>query len=394
MVYFFHYFSLFLYKKRAELIVSDKINITVLVAPLDWGLGHATRCVPLITQLIKLGCNVIIAAEGAQEKLLKTEFPYLDIVHLPGYRIKYSTNKRFFPVKIILQLPKILLAIKREQKWLQRFISQTPVDAIIADNRYGLHSSTIPSVFITHQLLIKGPFAFAEKIMQRLNYLLIEKFSCCWIPDEKGKVNMGGLLSHPRILPKIPVEYLGGLSRLTKQPDGSMKYNLLVIISGPEPQRSLLEAKMLSELHSFKGQALFVRGLPGSEEKLTSTDNIIIKNHLTARQLEEAFCESELIISRSGYTTVMDICKLQKKAVLVPTPGQTEQEYLARHLQQQGWCIAINQQDISLETIVKRVQNFEYKLPQLDMEAYKNIVSNFVNQLPCPSGQDTGTARE
>lgn len=359
----------------------DKINIKILVAPLDWGLGHATRCIPLITQLLQLGCKVIIAAEGAQEKLLKTEFPDLVFVHLPGYRIRYSNNKRFFPIKIIMQLPKILLAIRREKRWLKNFNTHTPVDAVISDNRYGLHLSNLPSVFITHQLLIKSSFPIAEKMMQRINYLLIEKFSVCWVPDEKGRINMAGLLSHPQKLPKIPVEYLGGLSRLTKQLDSKEKYDLLVIISGPEPQRGLLEKRMITQLTSFKGTVLLVRGLPGNEEILPPKENITIKGHLPAKELEAVFSSAELTISRSGYTTVMDICKLQKKAVLIPTPGQTEQEYLAKHLEEQGWSIAMSQEDFSLNELFNRVQNFEYKLPHFNMEAYKNVVNNFVKKL-------------
>jgi uncharacterized protein (TIGR00661 family) len=361
--------------------VSDKINIKILVAPLDWGLGHATRCIPIITQLLQLGCKVIIATEGAQEKLLKTEFPNLVFVRLRGYQIRYSANKRFFPLKIILQLPKIFRAIKMENRWLRAFIRQTPVDAVISDNRYGLYHAGVPCVFITHQLLIKAPFSVAEKLMQRLNYSLIEKFSKCWVPDYPGLVNLAGLLSHPAKFPAVKVEYLGGLSRLNKTIDCKKEFDLLVILSGPEPQRSLLEKKLTSELRSFEGTVLLVRGLPANNEITTSEKNIIVRNHLPARELEEAVCKSELVISRSGYTTVMDICKLQKKAVLIPTPGQTEQEYLAYHLEKQGWCIAMQQDDFSLPKLLERVKHFEYKLPQLDMDAYKDVVTQFVRDL-------------
>ena len=363
------------------MFVTNKINIKILVAPLDWGLGHATRCIPLIAQLLQLGCKVIIAAEGAQEKLLKREFPDLVFVHLPGYRIKYSNNKRFFPIKIILQLPKIFFAIKRERRWLKNFISKTQVDAVISDNRYGMHFPGLPSIFITHQLLIKAPFSIAERVLQKVNYILIEKFSACWVPDEKGNVNLAGALSHPKKLPDIPIEYLGGLSRLTKQTGSQIKYDLLIIISGPEPQRGLLEKKMLSEVISFDGPVLLIRGLPANEDSIPARRNITIKNHLTAAELEEAVCKSNLIISRSGYTTILDICKLRKKAVLIPTPGQTEQEYLAEHLEKQGWCVSMSQEDFSLDKLLKKVESFEYKLPHLDMEQYKIVVKQFVERL-------------
>ncbi|MDQ6814232.1 MAG: glycosyl transferase family 28 [Bacteroidota bacterium] len=361
--------------------MSEKINIKILVAPLDWGLGHATRCIPIITQLLQLGCKIIIAAEGAQEKLLKTEFPQATFVYLPGYQISYSTNERFFAAKIILQLPKIYFSIKREHKWLKRFLTQTPVDAIISDNRYGFYDDDIPSVFITHQLLIKAPFAAVQNVLQRVNYSLINRFNQCWVPDQEGKVSLAGVLSHPIRLPQVKVAYLGGLSRLTRSAGCKKTYDLLIIISGPEPQRTLLEEKMLSQLGLFKGTVLLVRGLPAKEAVIKSGEKIIIKNHLPAKELEMAFCESELIISRSGYTTVMDVLKMRKKAVLIPTPGQTEQEYLADHLHQQGWCLCMKQEAFSLKELFDRVSRFNFRIPALDMEAYKEVVDSFVKEL-------------
>lgn len=363
------------------MFVTKKINIKILVAPLDWGLGHATRCIPLITDLLKLGCKVVIAAEGAQEKLLKTEFPDLVFVHLPGYRIKYSSNQRFFLLKIILQLPKIFYAVRKENRWLKSFISHTPVDAVISDNRYGMRLKHLPCVFITHQLLIKAPFTFLEKMVQRVNYALIGKFTACWVPDEKGQINLGGELSHPKKLPKTELQYLGGLSRLTKQLNCKIKYDLLIILSGPEPQRTLLEKKMLTELETFEGSVLLVRGLPGQKKVLEARKNIVIKNHLASEELQDAFCESNLVISRSGYTTLMDICKLEKKSILIATPGQTEQEYLASHFENQGWCIAASQANFSLQKLLNDARQFEYKLPQLGMQSYKSVVKEFVDKL-------------
>lgn len=365
--------------------MTEKINYQILVAPLDWGLGHATRCIPLITHLLQVGCKVIIAAEGAQEKLLKTEFPNLIFVHLPGYRIKYPKNKRFFSLKIIIQLPKIAAAKILEKRWLNRFAASTHIDAVISDNRYGFYSSKIPSVFITHQLRIQVHNVFLENILQKLNYRLIERFNVCWVPDEKGKPNFAGALSHPQALPQIPVLYLGGLSRLEPNLRVPQKYSLLVIVSGPEPQRTILEEKILQELRSYKGHVLLLRGLPSGQETLPARQNWTIKNHLSAKELQEAFCCSDFIISRSGYTTVMDICKLGKRAVLIPTPGQTEQEYLARHLEQQGRCASLQQDQFSLEQLLYKMQNFEYTLPQINMEKYKTVLDEFVEKLGASS---------
>lgn len=362
-------------------IFKNKVNVTILIAPLDWGLGHATRCIPLIHFFLQAGCKVIIAARGAQANLLKAEFPAVIFVSIPGYNIKYTNAERVFVLKIALQFPKIVRAINKEKKWLNSFLKENAVDAIISDNRYGLFHHKVTSVFITHQLLIKTSFAFAEKIIQQMNYRCIKKFSLCWIPDEKGMINLAGDLSHPAAFPKVPVTYIGGLSRLEKQAETRQKFDLLIILSGPEPQRTLLEKKMLNELKTFNGKAMLVRGLPGNTKNLSAKSDLVIKNHLPAKELEKAFNESEYIISRSGYTTVMDICKLQKKSILIPTPGQTEQQYLAHHLQKQGWCLSVSQKNFTLSESLQKAQNFKYRLPDLNMEKYKEILTDFINSL-------------
>ncbi len=176
-----------------------------MIAPLDWGLGHATRCIPLIKNLIECGCEVIIATEGKQQVLLQEEFKHNKFVVLTGYRIKYSNNSWKTIIKILFQIPKILNAINSEHQWLRRFLKENKVDAIIADNRYGFSSPNIPSIFITHQLTIKTSAGnLADQMLQKLNYLFIGKFAQCWIPDFEGENNLAGNLSHPKNYPKCP----------------------------------------------------------------------------------------------------------------------------------------------------------------------------------------------
>lgn len=358
-----------------------KNSITVLVAPLDWGLGHATRCIPLINHLLSIHCKVIIAAEGKQEKLLKSEFPYVTFVHLPGYRIRYTNIKRLFSLNIALQIPKILKAISTERKWLGIFLKNNSIDAVISDNRYGLHHPSIASIFITHQLHIKTPFSLIEKIIRNINFKLIEKFSACWVPDEQGSMNLAGILSHPPAMPKLPVAFIGGVSRLNKEVVRETSIDILFVLSGPEPQRTLFESIILRQLKTFSGKVTIVRGLPGNVQSVLSFNNVEIINHLPANELQKVFLQSEIVISRSGYTTVMDICKMNKKAILIPTPGQTEQEYLARHLQKQGWCLTASQQTFSLGPLLTKARNFNFQLPNLNMEAYKEILDDWVKKL-------------
>lgn len=361
--------------------MNEKFNITVLVVPLDWGLGHATRCIPIIHHLLYLGCNVIIGAEKAQQKLLHEAFPNVKILPLKGYRITYTRRKAWFSFHILFQLPKIIQSIRTEHKWLQQVVHDFDVEAVISDNRYGLYHTTIPSVFITHQLRIKAPFTWMERWIQTINYRYINRFAACWIPDEKQLPGLAGTLSHPNRLPAVPVKYFGGLSRFEPANAVRQLYDVLILISGPEPQRSVLENILIRQLENFNGRALLVRGLPYGNQVLPGFKQVTIVNHLPAVELSAAFQQSKFIISRSGYTTVMDIIKLQKRSVLIPTPGQTEQGYLAQHLQNQGWCLNIQQHNFNLKQALQQAEKFDYKLPAVNMEQYKNVVDDFIASL-------------
>lgn len=346
----------------------------VLVAPLDWGLGHATRCVPIINHLINAGFEVIIAAEGAQKALLQKEFPLIKLVDLPGYRLRYGRAKWGTIFRIFFQVPKILASIRKENKWLKRFAAKNKVDFVISDNRYGFYLTGIPSFFITHQLLIKTPFGKGNELfLQKMNYGLLKKFAACWVPDHEGKINLGGELSHPELMPPAPVQYLGHLTRMKKE-ELVIVNDLLVIISGPEPQRSLFEKMIVDQLSQTDLSAIVVRGLPNASTTLHASDNIKIYNHLSAADLNNAINESAIIISRSGYSTVMDLIPLHKKCIFVPTPGQTEQEYLADYLSEKNMCIYVRQKDFELITELKKMEETEIVFPDFPMNCYQEII--------------------
>jgi uncharacterized protein (TIGR00661 family) len=335
----------------------NKINIQkrVLVAPLDWGLGHTTRCVPIITALLAKGYEVFIGAEKAGAALLQKEFPSIKIISLQGYNISYSKSKAFFFWKMIAQLPKIISAIKREKKWLKKIIDDYKIDIVISDNRFGLYNKNVHCIFITHQLQIKTGNSFTEKIAQKINYKYISLFNECWVIDEGGNENLAGELSHPTTLPKIPLKYIGALSRFRKY-ETEKKHDLLVLLSGPEPQRSIFENLLIEQTQNVKRNIVLVRGLP-AEETILEINGIKIYNHLPAQALNELMLASKIIIARSGYTTVMDIATLQQKAIFVPTPGQTEQEYLAEYLAQKKYCIAETQDGFNLQKALDKLEN-------------------------------------
>ena len=338
----------------------------ILVAPLDWGLGHATRCIPIIRELLAQNCDVWLAGEGAQEHLLKTEFPELPFLQLPGYRIKYAKTQRGLIWKMIQQGPKMRRAIQYEHRWLKKMSKQHGFDAVISDNRYGLYHSTIPCIFITHQLTIKSSLAkWTEKILQKRNYRYINKFTACWVPDVEGENNLAGELSHPQEKPAIPLHYIGFLSRFERKAVPEKKNHLLFVLSGPEPQRSMLEEKIINDISEYNYTAAIVRGLPGVSSLIPSTNRIQFYNHLSADDLNAVMQEAEYVFSRSGYSTVMDIIALQKKTILIPTPGQTEQKYLGNYLMKKGMAVCIAQKDFSLQEALAAAVAYQYKIPAM-----------------------------
>ncbi len=350
-----------------------------MVAPLDWGLGHATRCIPVIQILIDNDFDILLAADGNSAELLRKEFPKLTILPLMGYQISYSNKKIFFAAKIIGQMPNILKVIKHEHRWLKQIIEKYKIDIVISDNRYGLYNKTIKSIFITHQLAIETGSVFTNKLVKKINYEQINKFDECWIPDEEEPYDLAGKLSHPKILPNVPTEYVGVLSRFRKQPT-EKNIDLLVLISGPEPQRTTLEKAMLLEMAKFSFRMVMVRGLPAETNNIINENNaLIVYNHLSAIALSTVIQSAKFIVARSGYSTVMDLITLQQKAILIPTPGQSEQEYLAKYLAEKKYFVAANQSKFNLEQEIKHLQDMEEAIFPLGEntkleEAIKNLI--------------------
>lgn len=315
----------------------------MLIAPLDWGLGHATRCVPVIKSLVKQGFTVTIAAERMVETLLKNEFPGLEFLVLRGYRIRYSKDKKKFQSKLFSQAPHILKAIKAEHQWLKKIQAERKFDAIISDNRFGLYAAGTPSIFITHQLHIETGNRIFNWLAQKINYHYINKFSECWVPDFQDAPTLAGKLSHPEKLPAEGCHYIGALSRMHKV-DMQKTIDLSVLLSGPEPQRTIFENLLLQNiLPGAVEKIIFIRGLPGDHELPGPNKNIEFHNHLPAADLENVLSASKKVLARCGYSTVMDLAALQANAILVPTPGQTEQEYLATHLNDSGMFTCVEQ---------------------------------------------------
>ena len=317
----------------------------ILVAPLNWGLGHAARCVPIIRELEKNGFTPILASDGVALQLLEKEFPHLQALTLPSYEIEYAKNAADFKWKLIKNSPKMIEAILSEKKIVKKWVSEYNLHGIISDNRLGIYSKKIPSVFITHQLnVLSGKTTW---ISSKLHQHFIKKFTECWVPDIEKQPNLTGKLGHLK-KNKLNLRYLGPLSRLEKK-KLPIKYDLMVVLSGPEPQRTFLEEKLVSDLKLYSGSVIFIKGKVELEQKTETIKNITYINFMTSPEIETAFNESEIVLCRSGYTTVMDLAKLGKKAFFIPTPGQFEQEYLAKRLKRNGFVPYAKQDDFTIE---------------------------------------------
>ena len=303
----------------------------ILVAPLNWGLGHATRCIPIIEKLISDGHDVIIAADGYPLALLQEAFPRVKTISFPSFSIHYS-KARFQIGHLLLRLPKILLGIWKEHRKLQIYIGQYRINYVISDNRFGLWSRLIPSVYITHQLMIKMPKSLRlfEPLAWAIHRVIISRYSECWIPDKPDKNSLSGDLAHKYPLPKN-ARFIGHLSRFSGAPTiiPTETYHTVVLVSGPEPQRSLFEKEWTLKLHDRKAAVLIVQGLPQQEILKKQIDTICFVSHLPTAILKAQLLAAKKIICRSGYSSIMDMHTINKKAAYYPTPGQTEQEYLA-----------------------------------------------------------------
>ena len=361
----------------------------ILVAPLDWGLGHTTRCIPIIRELLVQNCTVLLAGNDRQAALLAVEFPSLEIIPLDGYNINYAKSATGMLKALFLQVPKILLSVRKEQQWLQSVCKEYNISVVISDNRYGLYHSSIPCVLITHQLLIKSTLGkWAENILQKINYRLINRFTGCWVPDAAGENNLAGELSHPARKPGIPLKYIGLLSRLEKKEIPVKKNHLFIMLSGPEPLRGIMEEKIIKDISHYPGSATIVRGLPGTTSLMPSTNMLKFYNHLSAEELAAAMMEAEFVICRSGYSSLMDIIALQKKSIIIPTPGQTEQEYLGKYLADKKMAVCISQKNFSLEEVLAVAKNTNYQFIEMpEKENLKKTIEQFLHQ---PGNTDLG----
>ena len=358
----------------------------ILIAPLDWGLGHTTRCIPLISCIQSLGHIPVVACNQSQRSFIEETFGNIDIIHLNGYDVTYSKWNKYGQIGLLSQLQHIDKMINHEHKWLERNAKELKLDGIISDNRYGLFHASIPSVIMTHQLAVQTGFgSIMNRAVQRLHYKYLDRFSATWIVDTAGVPNLAGKLSHPLRLPNS-TKYIGLLSQfefLNAVQTNTKSDTVLVMLSGPEPQRAELSRILWRQVQQYDGKVIFI---DGSDKAIAPGDikpHITYHKRLTSKYLGPVLQDASMVICRSGYSTIMDLVMLNKKAILIPTPGQTEQEYLGKYLHDQKIFYCSKQKDLDLNTAIKEATQFASSpvVPASAYAEYKMVLSEWISTL-------------
>ena len=345
----------------------------ILVAPLDWGLGHASRCVPVIRALLERGAEVVIGSNGRASHYLKAVFPDLQHLPLPAYAVRYPSKHMIW--NMAMQSVRLARVARHEFLEVQRYIRQYEIDAIISDNRFGCWSPRVHSVFMTHQIALKLPWWLQWG--NAINQKLIKQFDGCWVPDAEGGEGLAGSLV--KSLGGMPISYIGTLSQIAGIPtDRKPKYEIVALLSGPEPQRTKLEQELIEQIEQWGVQALIIQGKTEEYVQKKYRSNITMTSFLENRQLATALCEGETIVCRPGYSSLMDLGVLQKKALLIPTPGQTEQLYLARRMAQLNYSPFQLQHNIQLQEGIQQLSAYngipDFRRPAALQQAIERLL--------------------
>lgn len=358
-------------------------KIKALVCPLNWGLGHASRMILVIQELLIQNIEVIIAADKTPLQLLQKEFPKLKSFVLKDIEIKYSRkNQQLF--KIIRFLPQLAFRIIKENRDLSKIIAHENINLIISDNRYGLWNKQAYSIFVTHQLRLKLPKKLQgfEFITQRIIQFLTRKFDEIWIPDLEGQDNFSGTLSHLQNNQNKKIQFVGILSKFllpefqANNYESNEKKNILAILSGPEPQRTIFEDLLIKQINQYNLKASIVLGKKNTTK--LKYENIEIIEIADRNTLYKLINEAEIIICRAGYSSIMDLVALGKSAILVATPGQTEQEYLSDFLSKKKLFTKADQSTFDLRKSIFELKNNNSKFATINNLLLSNAIKNAI----------------
>lgn len=329
----------------------------ILIAVLDWGLGHATRSSRLIIEFQKAGHQVFIASSGEALQFLKQEFPEIPCYTLPEFGVRYSPGKRLIP-NLLFRVPSWVWLIKQEHEQMSQIILKEKIELIISDNRYGCYANNIHSVLMIHQLVIPigGIWRVFRSLVAWLQSHLIKKFNEVWVPDFPSRLLSGKMGIHPG----LNVKYIGPLSRFDTRNriQKPKKYFISAIISGPDPLRQKLVDKLEQILIEIDKPSLLLTGQPTLKNRIDK-NNLTIFAHLSTEQLQDAIFSSTYIIARSGYSSIMDFITLGSAVLYIPTPGQPEQEYLAQRMRDENLGDYLSEDDLNASSVMSKLQSLK-----------------------------------
>lgn len=364
------------------------MSAKVLVAPLDWGLGHATRSVPIIQKLLDSGAEVSLGVSGGTGAFFAGAFPALKQFELPGYSIVYPRHGFAMPFWLLSNLPRLLGVVRREHELTEALVRREKFSLVISDNRFGCYSRAAKSVYMTHQLRIAFPAcarAF-EGVGVGFHKSVMKNFDEVWVPDLAEAPGLAGRLSHLAKPSHGNVKFVGPLSRF--QLEGAVpkvpppkKFKYLGVVSGVEPARTALEAKLLAAFKELPGRHALLLGKPAHPGLTRTEANVSVFAHLPALEFAAAVLGAERFVARPGYSTVMDLCVLGANALFVPTPGQTEQEYLGRALARAGAARCLKQGEVAAPALERAFQGAARRLPSVDFRGLDAAVKGILEAL-------------
>lgn len=347
----------------------------------SWGLGHATRSLPVLRRLLSEHNNITVISNGRSLEVLKKELgEQVTYVDIPDYPMLLSENTRQFLAKSMMYWPVFIKRIEDGLAQLQKILDKKHYDCIISDARYDMYSKTIPSFFISHQMRIMNPLQIKmfENAMERFNLFFFKRYKGVIVPDYKEN-NLSGDLSHNlKRIDEDTIHYVGVLSDFTRR---SMKKDIdyLISISGPEPQRSYLEEKLASQAEELQGNVVMTLG-KAEKYSVTKKKHLTTYSFVTKELREELLNKAKLVVSRSGYSTLMDVAVVGTKALFIPTPGQIEQEYLSEYHNTLGTFYSITQDIVDLKNDVTRAEQRTGFTRECDVKTTVENILTIVNE--------------
>ena len=341
-----------------NLVQNISSEMKIIYSVCSWGLGHATRSLPVIRKLIDENNEITIISNGRSLELLKKEIgSNIEYINIPDYPMLLSENARQFMAKSIIYWPLFIRKMQSGLSKLTKMLETKKCDIIISDGRYDIYSKKIPSFFISHQMRIMNPLRIRmfETGSEIFNLFFFKRFRGVIVPDYKEDSLSGDLSHNLKKIDEKKIHYVGVLSDFQKK-KRKKDIDYLISISGPEPQRTLLEKKLLSQVDQLDGSIVITLGKT-EDKNVSDNENILIYSFLTKEKRENLLNRAKLVVSRSGYSTIMDLAVIRTKALMTPTPGQIEQEYLSQYHNNKGTFYSVNQELLDLGRDVEIAKN-------------------------------------